>query len=307
MKIDPLRQSEDRVRSRGQHRAGQSEARSVRASPIARAGAGSRAALRVRESGMTTSSLVAVARDGGFRRRIGRRPRSSWLANIRRRSVKEQERHSNLSVLDHVIARRSARGRKRRPARHRSSRRAPSRLPPASLTIRPMHGGGTIDITPEILLKAYAAGIFPMAEDADDPRLFWVEPRERGILPARRLPCRRRLARTVRSDRFEVRVDHDFDARHRRLRGARLRPREDLDQRPHPPPLRRAVRPRPLPHGRGLSRRRARRRALRRPPRRRLLRREHVPPRARRLEGRSRASRRAGSGGRLHRSSTPSS
>ena len=51
-----------------------------------------------------------------------------------------------------------------------------------------MHGGGRIEITPEILLKAYAAGIFPMAEDADDPALFWVEPRERGVMPARRLP-----------------------------------------------------------------------------------------------------------------------
>ncbi len=77
--------------------------------------------------------------------------------------------------------------------------------------IRPMHGGGTIDITPEILLKAYAAGIFPMAEDADDTTLFWVEPRERGILPLDAFHVGRRLARTVRSDRFEVRVDHDFD------------------------------------------------------------------------------------------------
>lgn len=69
-----------------------------------------------------------------------------------------------------------------------------------------------IDITPEILLKAYAAGIFPMAEDADDPSLFWVEPRERGIIPLDAFHIPKRLARTVRSDRFEVRVDHDFEA-----------------------------------------------------------------------------------------------
>jgi len=69
-----------------------------------------------------------------------------------------------------------------------------------------------IDITPEILLKAYAAGIFPMAEDADDPSLFWVEPRERGIIPLDRFHVGKRLARTVRSDQFEVRVDKDFDA-----------------------------------------------------------------------------------------------
>jgi leucyl/phenylalanyl-tRNA--protein transferase len=68
------------------------------------------------------------------------------------------------------------------------------------------------EITPEILLKAYAAGIFPMAEDADDPSLFWVEPRERGIIPLDRFHVGKRLARTVRSDQFEVRVDQDFDA-----------------------------------------------------------------------------------------------
>jgi leucyl/phenylalanyl-tRNA---protein transferase len=69
-----------------------------------------------------------------------------------------------------------------------------------------------IEITPEILLKAYAAGIFPMAEDADDPSLFWVEPRERGIIPLDAFHISKRLARTVRSDHFEVRVDQDFDA-----------------------------------------------------------------------------------------------
>jgi len=69
-----------------------------------------------------------------------------------------------------------------------------------------------IDITPEILLKAYAAGIFPMAEDADDPSLFWVEPRERGIIPLDRFHVPKRLARTIRSDHFEIRVDQDFDA-----------------------------------------------------------------------------------------------
>jgi leucyl/phenylalanyl-tRNA---protein transferase len=74
-----------------------------------------------------------------------------------------------------------------------------------------MHGGGRIEITPDILLKAYAAGIFPMAEDADDPSLFWVEPQERGVIPLDRFHLPRRLARTVRSDAFEIRVDHDFE------------------------------------------------------------------------------------------------
>ncbi|MBB3019445.1 leucyl/phenylalanyl-tRNA--protein transferase [Microvirga lupini] len=69
-----------------------------------------------------------------------------------------------------------------------------------------------IEITPDILLKAYAAGIFPMAEDADDPSLFWVEPRERGIIPLDGFHIAKRLARTVRSDFFEVHVDRDFGA-----------------------------------------------------------------------------------------------
>lgn len=69
-----------------------------------------------------------------------------------------------------------------------------------------------LEITPEILLRAYAAGIFPMAEDADDPTLFWVEPRERGIIPLRGFHISKRLARTIRSDIFEIRVDEDFDA-----------------------------------------------------------------------------------------------
>lgn len=71
---------------------------------------------------------------------------------------------------------------------------------------------GIVEITPEIVLQAYAAGIFPMAEGADDPGLFWVEPHERGIIPLDDFRISRRLARTVRADVFTVRVDHDFDA-----------------------------------------------------------------------------------------------
>jgi len=67
-------------------------------------------------------------------------------------------------------------------------------------------------ITPEIMLRAYAAGIFPMAESADDPGLFWVEPELRGIIPLEGFHLSSRLARTVRSDRFEIRADNDFEA-----------------------------------------------------------------------------------------------
>lgn len=66
------------------------------------------------------------------------------------------------------------------------------------------------EITPEVLLRAYACGIFPMAESADDPTLFWVEPELRGVIPLDGLKVSSRLARTVRSDRFTVTVDKAF-------------------------------------------------------------------------------------------------
>jgi leucyl/phenylalanyl-tRNA--protein transferase len=65
----------------------------------------------------------------------------------------------------------------------------------------------TAEITPELLLRAYACGIFPMSESADDPTLFWADPPERGIFPLDGLIVSSRLARTVRSDRFRVTVD----------------------------------------------------------------------------------------------------
>ena len=67
-----------------------------------------------------------------------------------------------------------------------------------------------IEITPEVLLKAYACGIFPMAESADDPALYWIEPQSRGILPLDEVHVPKRLVRTIRSERFEVRTDTDF-------------------------------------------------------------------------------------------------
>ena len=69
-----------------------------------------------------------------------------------------------------------------------------------------------LEITPQVLLKAYACGIFPMAESADDPGLYWIEPELRGVMPLDRFHLSKRLARTVRQDVFEVRVDSDFEA-----------------------------------------------------------------------------------------------
>jgi leucyl/phenylalanyl-tRNA---protein transferase len=68
-----------------------------------------------------------------------------------------------------------------------------------------------IEITPEVLLKAYACGIFPMAESAEDPSLHWIEPDLRGIIPLDRFYLSSRLARTVRSDQFTITVNRDFD------------------------------------------------------------------------------------------------
>src|SRR6185436_9373450 len=84
----------------------------------------------------------------------------------------------------------------------------------ASCYARPMtsRDSATSEITPELLLRAYACGIFPMAENAEDPTLFWVEPEMRGVIPLDGLRISSRLARTVRSDAFTVTVDRAFPA-----------------------------------------------------------------------------------------------
>jgi leucyl/phenylalanyl-tRNA--protein transferase len=68
-----------------------------------------------------------------------------------------------------------------------------------------------LQLTPDILVRAYAAGIFPMAESADDPELFWVDPRRRGILPLDAFHVARRLRRVVRRRIFEIRCDSAFE------------------------------------------------------------------------------------------------
>jgi leucyl/phenylalanyl-tRNA--protein transferase len=65
-------------------------------------------------------------------------------------------------------------------------------------------------LNPDILLDAYAAGIFPMAESADDPDLFWVDPTLRGIMPLDKFHVPQRLRRVVRQRRFDVRIDSAF-------------------------------------------------------------------------------------------------
>jgi leucyl/phenylalanyl-tRNA--protein transferase len=65
-------------------------------------------------------------------------------------------------------------------------------------------------ITPQVLLKAYAAGVFPMAENAADNTLYWVEPEFRGVLPLDGFHVPRSLRKTVRQKRFAIRIDAAF-------------------------------------------------------------------------------------------------
>ena len=66
-------------------------------------------------------------------------------------------------------------------------------------------------ISPELLLRAYAAGVFPMADDAEDDELFWVEPEWRGVLPLDEFHVPRSLRKVLRRRPFEIRFDTDFD------------------------------------------------------------------------------------------------
>ena len=65
-------------------------------------------------------------------------------------------------------------------------------------------------LTPDLLLCAYASGLFPMANDRYDPTIHWIEPRRRGILPLDGFHQPRSLRRLVRRGRFEIRVDQAF-------------------------------------------------------------------------------------------------
>jgi len=66
------------------------------------------------------------------------------------------------------------------------------------------------DIDADMLLRAYAYGVFPMAERRDDPELFWIDPEQRGILPLDHFHVPRRLRRTIKAAPFEVRIDTSF-------------------------------------------------------------------------------------------------
>ncbi|ODS53049.1 MAG: leucyl/phenylalanyl-tRNA--protein transferase [Agrobacterium sp. SCN 61-19] len=66
-------------------------------------------------------------------------------------------------------------------------------------------------ITPELLLRAYSIGMFPMSESADDPELFWVEPDIRGIIPLDDFHVSKSLQKAIRKAPFDIRFDAAFD------------------------------------------------------------------------------------------------
>ncbi|AMD59022.1 MULTISPECIES: leucyl/phenylalanyl-tRNA--protein transferase [Agrobacterium] len=68
------------------------------------------------------------------------------------------------------------------------------------------------DITVDILLRAYSAGLFPMADSADDPELFWVEPEVRGIIPLNSFHISKSLAKAMRKKPFDIRFNTAFEA-----------------------------------------------------------------------------------------------
>lgn len=67
-----------------------------------------------------------------------------------------------------------------------------------------------MEITPDLLLQAYRIGVFPMGERRDDPKLYWLDPRLRAVLPLDGFHLPHRLARTIRAGRFAVSADTAF-------------------------------------------------------------------------------------------------
>ena len=83
-------------------------------------------------------------------------------------------------------------------------------------------------IPPDVLLLAYRSGVFPMADSREDEEVFWVEPRQRAILPLDGFHCSRSLAKVLKQDRFRVTLDADFGA----VMDACAQPRPDPEAGP---------------------------------------------------------------------------
>lgn len=70
----------------------------------------------------------------------------------------------------------------------------------------------SIHLTPQLLLRAYEAGVFPMADDDEADDIYWVDPKYRGVLPLNEFHIPRRLARTIRSGKARVTINTSFAA-----------------------------------------------------------------------------------------------
>ncbi len=66
-------------------------------------------------------------------------------------------------------------------------------------------------ITPELLMRAYAMGVFPMSEHRNDPEVFWVDPKRRGVLPIEKFHISRSLAKHIRKGGYSVTLNRDFE------------------------------------------------------------------------------------------------
>ena len=68
------------------------------------------------------------------------------------------------------------------------------------------------DVTPDLLLRAYSIGLFPMSESADDPDIYWVQPEIRGIIPLDRFHVSKSLAKRIKQEPFHIRFNTAFEA-----------------------------------------------------------------------------------------------
>jgi len=81
--------------------------------------------------------------------------------------------------------------------------------------------GTPVRLTPALLMRAYAMGIFPMADSRDDPEIFWVDPQDRGVFPLEAFHISRSLAARIRRADYQADFDSDFEGV---LRGCANRP-----------------------------------------------------------------------------------
>lgn len=88
-----------------------------------------------------------------------------------------------------------------------------------------------LPVTPDLILRAYASGVFPMARSRHGRTLYWVDPDERGIIPLDAFHVSRSLYKTLKRDPFEVSIDRDFQGVLEGCAAPGTRPHGNLDQR----------------------------------------------------------------------------